>query len=49
MHCRIYKMIIWIECEHEDVYDAAMLHLPTMKALRACGLYKFWAIQGIRA
>ena len=26
-----------------------MLHFPTMQALRACGLYKFWAIQGMRA
>ena len=49
MHCRIYKMLIWREREHEDVDDAAMLHFPTMQALRACILYKFWAIQGMRA
>ena len=42
-------MLVWREHEHEDVDDAAMLHPPTMQALRACGLYKFWAIQGMRA
>ena len=42
-------MLIWRECEHEDVDDAAMLHLPTTQALRACSLYKLWAIQGMRA
>ena len=41
-------MLIWREREHEDVDDVAMLHFPTMQALRACGLYKFWAIQGMR-
>ena len=42
-------MLIWREREHEDVDDAAMIHPPTMQALRACGLYKFWALQGMRA
>ena len=42
-------MLIWREREHEDVDDAAMLHFPTMQALKACGIYKFWAIQGMRA
>ena len=42
-------MLIWREREHEDMDDTATLHLPTMQALRACGLYKFWAIQGMRA
>ena len=42
-------MLIWREREHEDVDDDVMLHFPTMQALRACGIYKFWAIQGMRA
>jgi len=42
-------MLTWREREHEDIDDAAMNHLPTMRALRTCGLYKFWAIQGMRA
>ena len=29
--------------------EAAILHFPTQQALRACGLYKFWAISGMRA
>ena len=42
-------MLTWREREHEDVDDAAMNHMPTLQALRACGLYKFSAIQGMRA
>ena len=42
-------MLIWRKREHEDVDDATMLHLPTMQELRACGFYKFWVIQGMRA
>ena len=42
-------MLIWREHGHEGVDDTAMIHLPTMQALRACGLYTFWAIQGMRA
>ena len=42
-------MLEWSECEHEEVDDAAMKNSNTMHVLRDCGLYKFWAIQGIRA
>ena len=42
-------MLIWREREHEEVDEAAMLHFPTQRALKACGLYKFWAISGMRA
>ena len=42
-------MLIWQEREHEEVDEAAILHQPTLQALRACGLYKFWAISGMRA
>ena len=26
-----------------------MIHQPTLQVLRACGLFKFWAISGMRA
>ena len=42
-------MLIWQEREHEEVDEATMNHPGTLQALRACGLYKFWAIQGMRA
>ena len=42
-------MLIWREREHEDVDETKMLHMPTMQRLRACGLYKFETIQGMRA
>ena len=42
-------MLEWRELENEEVDEAAMLHLPTLHILRECGLYKFWAIQGMRA
>ena len=48
MHCRIDKMLIWRDHEHEEVDEAAILHFPTQQALRACGLYKFWAISRMR-
>ena len=42
-------MLDWREREHEDVDAAAWNHQPSLDALRACGLYKFWAIPGMRA
>ena len=42
-------MLIWREREHEEVDEAAILHLPTQRVLKACCLYKFWAISGMRA
>ena len=42
-------MLIWREREHEEVDEATMIHQPTLKVLRACGLFKFWAISGMRA
>ena len=42
-------MLTWREHEHEEVKNATMNHFSTMNALRACGLYKLWAIQGMRA
>ena len=42
-------MLDWREREHEDVDLAAMNHQPSIDALKACGLYKFWAILGMRA
>ena len=37
------------EREHEEVDDMAMNNPAIMHNLRDCGLYKFWAIQGMRA
>ena len=42
-------MLIWREREHEDVDLAALIHPPTIRVLKACGLFKFWAIPGMRA
>ena len=42
-------MLYWREREHEDVDVVAWNHQPSLDALRACGLYKFWAIPGMRA
>ena len=30
MNCRTFKILVWTERMHEDVYDAAMNHLPIM-------------------
>ena len=42
-------MLDWREREHEEVDEAAIGHQPSMDALRACGLYKYWSIPGMRA
>ena len=42
-------MLDWHEREHEDVDTVAWNHQPSLDALRACGLYKFWTIPGMRA
>jgi len=42
-------MLIWREREHEDVDLVTINHPPTLNALRACRLFKFWAIPGMRA
>ena len=42
-------MLDWREREHEDVDLAAINHQPSIDALKACGLFKFWAIPGMRA
>ena len=42
-------MLDWREREHEDVDAAAWNHQPSLDALRACSLYKYWAILGMRA
>ena len=47
--CRVNIMLDWREREHEDVDLAAINHQPSIDALKACGLYKFWAIPGMRA
>ena len=42
-------MLSWWEREHEDVDLAAINHQPSIDASKACGLFKFWAIPGMRA
>jgi len=42
-------MLSWWEWEHEDVDLATINHQPSIDALKACGLFKFWAIPGMRA
>lgn len=42
-------MLSWREREHEDVDLAVINHQPSIDALKACGLFKFWAIPGMRA
>ena len=42
-------MLDWREREHEDVDLAAINHQPSIDALKACRLYKYWAIPGMRA
>ena len=42
-------MLSWQEQEHEDVDLAAINHQPSIDALKACKLFKFWAIPGMRA
>jgi len=42
-------MLDWHEREHEDVDLAAINHQPSIDSLKACDLYKYWAIPGMRA
>ena len=42
-------MLDWREREHEDVDLATINHQPSTDVLKACDLYKFWAILGMRA
>ena len=39
----------WRECEHGEVEEAVRDDLMAQQALRACGLYKFWCLGGLRA
>ena len=47
--CRLFTMLDWREREHEDVDLAVINHQPSIDALKACDLYKYWAIPGMRA
>ena len=38
----------WREREHEDVEESIQGDLMAQQALRACGLYKFWCLGGLR-
>ena len=37
------------EREHGEVEEAVRANLMAQQALRACGLYKFWCLGGLRA
>ena len=39
----------WRECEHGEVEEAVRADLMAQQALRACRLYKFWCLGGLRA
>jgi hypothetical protein len=39
----------WREREHEEVDDVVDRDLGAQMALKRCGLYKFWALKGMRA
>ena len=47
--CRLPTMLDWSEREHKDVNLAAIDHQPSIDSLKACGLYKYWAIPSMRA
>jgi hypothetical protein len=39
----------WREREHEEVDDTVERDTGAQMALKICGLYKFWALKGMRA
>ena len=39
----------WREREHGEVEKAVRANLMAQQALRACGIYKFWCLGGLRA
>ena len=39
----------WREREHGDVEELVQGDIMAQKALRACGLYKFWHLGSLRA
>ena len=38
----------WREHDHGEVEEAVTADLMAQQALRACGLYKFWCLGGLR-
>ena len=39
----------WREREHGDVEEVVRDDLMAQQALRACGIYKFWCLGGLKA
>ena len=39
----------WRDCEHNEVEEAVRADVMAQQYLRACGLYKFWCLGGLRA
>ena len=48
--CFLCRMVLeWREREHGDVEEVMQGDLMAQKALRVCGLYKFWCLGSVRA
>ena len=45
--CRM--VLEWRERKHGEVEEAVRADVMAQQALRACGLYKFWCLGGLRA
>ena len=39
----------WREREHGEVEEAVRADVRALQVLRACGIYKFWCLGGLRA
>ena len=46
-YCRM--VLEWREREHGEVEEAIRADVMAQQALRACRLYKFWCLGGVRA
>lgn len=46
--CRLFAMLDWHEREHKDVDLDTINHQPSIDSLKACDLYKHWAIPSMR-
>ena len=45
--CRM--VLEWREREHGEVEEAVRADIMAQQVLRACGIYKFWCLGGLRA
>jgi hypothetical protein len=42
-------VLVWREKEHEEVDAVVERDAEAKLSLKRCGLYKFWALKGLRA